>query len=574
MIRRFFDPVIHTKRLSFGSFVIAIFRGWTTLVWPYLISQLIIWIEQKSESEFIYYLKLYALLSFVIRLVNFFISRVWRRYHFDEMRTKVYKDELHAYTLLSNNETEKIGTGKANSIIQKWADKRIDMINDVFVNFFQSGFVLISILIWVFVSLWSKAFMLFFIVWGLFIWVSLYGNSMLKNERADRKEYVTEADRRIVRFVMSKFEMLLSWKFLSELSIIDTIFTKLKSFWRRIAIKQILAIDVVYVATVLVMTYWLWYSGNEIIAGNMFFGEFTLWRMLFGRMRGNIESTLYGLTSRFDNWTHVEKLRDFHDNPNKIHWYEEWVEFRYAVWEVEIRDLSFAYDESTEAEVFSDFSLRIKGKKKTALVWLSWSGKSTLVKLIAWYLRPSKWSIMIDKQDLASVSLKSYYQNIWYLTQDPSVFDWTLLDNLTYAVDGEVNKDELEKCIRLAKCEFVYGFPQGLKTEIGERGVRLSGGQRQRLAIAKIFLKDPEIIILDEPTSALDSFSEESITQAMQNLFEDRTVIIIAHRLQTVKNADDIIVIDAWKVVERGTHDELIAQWWSYAKMLELQSGF
>lgn len=126
----------------------------------------------------------------------------------------------------------------------------------------------------------------------------------------------------------------------------------------------------------------------------------------------------------------------------------------------------------------------------------------------------------------------------------------------------------------MAKCEFIYDLPQWVDTEIGERGIRLSGGQRQRLAIAKIFLKDPEIIILDEPTSALDSFSEEAITEAMHNLFENRTVIIIAHRLQTVKHADDIIVLDHGEVVERGTHHELVSQSGSYATMLELQSGF
>jgi len=124
----------------------------------------------------------------------------------------------------------------------------------------------------------------------------------------------------------------------------------------------------------------------------------------------------------------------------------------------------------------------------------------------------------------------------------------------------------VRKAIKLSKCEFIYDLPDGLKTEIGERWVRLSWGQRQRLAIAKIFLKNPEIILLDEPTSALDSFSEEAITEAMHNLFEHRTVIIIAHRLQTVKEADDIIVFDEWKIVERWTHKSLISHKGKYNK--------
>lgn len=128
--------------------------------------------------------------------------------------------------------------------------------------------------------------------------------------------------------------------------------------------------------------------------------------------------------------------------------------------------------------------------------------------------------------------------------------------------------------LRLAHCDFVFELEKGLDTEIGERGVRLSWGQKQRLAIAKIFLKDPEIILLDEPTSALDSFSEEAITEALDELFQWRTVIIVAHRLQTVKKADDIIVLEWGKVVERGNHTSLIAEGWIYNKMLELQSWF
>ena len=135
-------------------------------------------------------------------------------------------------------------------------------------------------------------------------------------------------------------------------------------------------------------------------------------------------------------------------------------------------------------------------------------------------------------------------------------------------------QDKIHEIIKLSKCEFIYDFEKWLETEIGERWVRLSWWQRQRLAIAKIMLKDPKIIILDEPTSALDSFSEELITKAMNNLFTWRTVLVIAHRLQTVKHADEIIVIDNGEIQERGKHSELVEKNWIYNRMLELQSGF
>jgi len=163
---------------------------------------------------------------------------------------------------------------------------------------------------------------------------------------------------------------------------------------------------------------------------------------------------------------------------------------------------------------------------------------------------------------------------VGYLTQEPSVFDGTVIENLLYAVEKKPSKKQIETIIQQAHCEFIYDLPNGIDTEIGERGIKLSGGQKQRLAIAKIFLKDPKIIILDEPTSALDSLSEQKITEAMHNLFRGRTVLIIAHRLQTVKHASEIIVIDTGKIIERGTHTSLVRKNGYYKKMLDLQSGF
>jgi len=238
------------------------------------------------------------------------------------------------------------------------------------------------------------------------------------------------------------------------------------------------------------------------------------------------------------------------------------------------------------------------------------------MKLLAWYIKPDSGSIIIDNQNLKDISLQSYYPHIWYLTQEPSVFDGTVWENLTYwlsssevviarsetqwsdvanqwvennniAPEGSTfgvdcfvarNDEELQqkinRIIKLARCEFIYDFKDWLQTEIGEKGVRLSWGQRQRLAIAKIMLKDPEIILLDEPTSALDSENEEMVTQALNELFKGKTVIVIAHRLQTVKHADQILYIDGGQIIESWTHTQLLDLWGKYATMVELQSWF
>lgn len=268
----------------------------------------------------------------------------------------------------------------------------------------------------------------------------------------------------------------------------------------------------------------------------------------------------------------IEKMWDFFDTTPQIQWYEEWEDFVYKKGKIELKKVSYSYDASKP--VFQSLDLKIAGNTVTALVWPSGGWKSTLVKLISGYIRQDSWDILIDDQSLSDLSLKSYYKDIGYLTQEPSVFDGTIRENLLYAVQKDCSEKKIEEIIWLAHCEFVYDLVDWLDTEIWERGIKLSWGQKQRLAIAKIFLKNPKIIILDEPTSALDSISEKKISEALHNLFHKRTVIIIAHRLQTVKHADDIVVIESWKVIERWTHSELVEKKWFYKEMLDLQSGF
>jgi ABC-type multidrug transport system fused ATPase/permease subunit len=254
-----------------------------------------------------------------------------------------------------------------------------------------------------------------------------------------------------------------------------------------------------------------------------------------------------------------------------IKWYDAWKIFKTSSDKIIISNMTYWY---TSKNIFDKFSLEIKWLQKTAFVWASGGWKTTLMKILAWYLRPKSWTVDIFWNDLKKTSLKSYFAKIGYLTQEPSVFDWTIKENLQASVKEEASEELMIQALKDAECDFVFEYEEWIDTEIWEKWIRLSWWQRQRLAIAKIFIKNPEIILLDEPTSALDSFSEEKITKAMHRLFKWRTVIIIAHRLQTVKEADDIILIEDWKVIERGTHRELVAKKWVYKNMLDLQSGF
>jgi ATP-binding cassette, subfamily B, heavy metal transporter len=325
-----------------------------------------------------------------------------------------------------------------------------------------------------------------------------------------------------------------------------------------------IAIDLFRVGAVL-------YIALGIARGETQIGEIVIVGMIFATINRYYDSLLSSFQFFQEHFIHIEELWRYSDALVVFKWYNSGSPFVPNNQGLLLQNLSFTY--TKWEEVFKDFNLRIEPGITTAIVGRSGAGKSTLVKLILGLLTPTEGKIIIDGQDLSTVALESYYRSIAYLPQEPAIFDGTVRDNLNYALQKEATEVELKAALKKAECDFVEWLTQGLDTEIGERGIRLSGGERQRLAIARILLQDPEIIILDEPTSSLDSFSEEAVTRAMHATFPGKTVIIIAHRLQTVKDADSIVVLGRNEVLESGTHTSLIRKKGHYASMVNLQSG-
>lgn len=236
---------------------------------------------------------------------------------------------------------------------------------------------------------------------------------------------------------------------------------------------------------------------------------------------------------------------------------------------VEIGGLTFGYD--SQKPVLQDVNLLIHPRQTVALVGRSGSGKSTLVKLLFRYFEPNSGRILIDGEDIRSLDVTRYRQRLAIVHQEVDVFNGTLLQNLTYG-NRSATFEQVEDACRIAKVDdFVRLLPQGYYTVVGERGMRLSGGQRQRLGIARALLVEPDVLIFDEATSSLDYESERSIQIAMQNVIGTRTTIIIAHRLSTIRQADAIVVLDGGRIVEVGSHDELLSQQGIYRRLHSLQ---
>ena len=240
--------------------------------------------------------------------------------------------------------------------------------------------------------------------------------------------------------------------------------------------------------------------------------------------------------------------------------------------DIQVDDLTFRYDPDGE-DVLSHVSLHIKPGETVAVVGPSGGGKTTLCQLIPRFYDVTEGSIKVDGQDVRTVTQKSLRENIGIVQQDVFLFAGTVYDNILYGRPDATEEEIIDAAKKAEIYDDIMAMPNGFRTEVGERGVMLSGGQKQRISIARIFLKNPPVLILDEATSALDSVTEHRIQAAFDELAKGRTTLIIAHRLSTIRNAERVIVIDDNCIVEQGTHEELLAKGGEYADLWSAQQA-
>lgn len=303
----------------------------------------------------------------------------------------------------------------------------------------------------------------------------------------------------------------------------------------------------------------LWQGALMVKSGQMEVGDLFSFIIYTGILGGAIASfgTLYasiaqaiGATERIVNILQSDQEVTISKEaivPIKIHG------------QIEFKNIEFSYPARKDVKVLKGVNIKINNGEKIALVGQSGSGKSTLIQLLMKFYKVDSGDILIDGKSINEYDISSFRSIIGIVPQEVILFGGTIKENISYGKPNATLEEIIEAAKRSNSFDFINGFPDGLDTIVGERGVKLSGGQRQRIAIARAILKDPAILLLDEATSSLDAESERVVQEALDNLMEGRTSIIIAHRLATIKDVDRIYVIENGKIVEEGTHSELFS---------------
>ena len=313
----------------------------------------------------------------------------------------------------------------------------------------------------------------------------------------------------------------------------------------------------------------VWLGGNDILAGRMTLGDFVMYIFFIGLVAAPLVSIASIGTQITEAFAGLDRIREILDMKTEDDLDADNAPMHVIRGDVEFDHVTFEYDPGRP--VLKDVTFRAPAGSTTALVGSSGSGKSTLISLVMAFNRPLSGRVLVDGRDLTTVKLRDYRQQVASVLQENFLFDGTIADNIAYA-RPQATRAEVEEACRLAHCEeFILRFAQGYETVVGERGIKLSGGQRQRVSIARALLAEPRILILDEATSSLDSESEEMIQDALKRLRHGRTTFVIAHRLSTIRSADQILVLEGGEIVERGTHDELLARDGRYRQLYDKQ---
>jgi len=312
------------------------------------------------------------------------------------------------------------------------------------------------------------------------------------------------------------------------------------------------------------------YAGYQVIHGNLTVGTMAAFIAYIDNLYSPLRRLVNSGTTLTQAFASMDRVFELIDQKYDIDDRPDAIECKNVVGNIKFDHVSFAYDQK-EAPVLKDIDLDINVGETVALVGMSGGGKSSLVSLIPRFYDVTEGAILLDGTDIRNFKVRSLRDKIGMVLQDSILFSQSIKANILLGKPGATEEEVYDAAKAANAHDFILNLPNGYDTQVGERGVKLSGGQKQRIAIARVFLKNPPILVLDEATSALDLESEHLIQEALDKLAKDRTTFIVAHRLSTITHADRIILIEHGKIVEMGTHEELMAKHGHYFDLFQVQ---
>ncbi|WP_226087044.1 ABC transporter ATP-binding protein [Mesobacillus sp. S13] len=312
------------------------------------------------------------------------------------------------------------------------------------------------------------------------------------------------------------------------------------------------------------------FSGYQVLQGNLTIGEMAAFIAYIDRLYNPLRRLVNSSTTLTQAIASMDRVFEFMDEKYDIKDSPDATELKKVHGDISFRNVSFSYEEDGET-VLKNLNIEVQKGETIALVGMSGGGKSSFVSLIPRFFDVTEGQILLDGKDIRSFKVRSLRDKIGMVAQDNILFSESVKSNILLGRPGASDEEVIQAAKAANAHDFIMSLPEGYDTKVGERGVKLSGGQKQRVAIARVFLKNPPILILDEATSALDLESEHLIQEAIEKLAKDRTTFVVAHRLSTITHADRIVLIEHGEIVEDGSHDDLMAKQGGYHRLFQVQ---
>jgi len=546
----------HIKNIVLAALLSVVVASSTSAI-AWLLDPAIEKIFIERNQTLIIFIPLAIIVAFTAKGVSLYFAKLLMIKVGEEIKKEMQVNMLSSFIDADTQLIDSKHTGKYISNLNFDVTQITKMLSEAFLSIFKDGLTLIGLLTVMFVQNWKLSLIAMVMIPLASITAKVLGKRMGKvtteaqEKSGDLNKYLIDIfkNHKIIKiFQRELFEKIRSKKFVNDL--------KEKSI--KIASVYVRSAPIMEFFTGILIAVLIFISGilifNDELGINNFFSFLAAMMLAYQPVKTltkvNI-SISQGLSA-------AKRIIPIIDTKNYINSNHDKKKIELIDGDIEFKNVSFSYQSNIESKVLNNISVKIDGKKMTALVGQSGSGKSTFLNLIPRIYDPLEGTINIDNQDLKSINLKSLREKISIVDQNTTLFDDTVFNNIKYA-NPDASNEEVYTAAKLAMCDtFIKKLDDGFSTYIGENGTRLSGGEKQRLSIARAFLKKSEIILLDEATSALDSETEQQIQMALDKLVANKTTIVIAHRLSTILNSNKILVFNKGDIVDSGTHEELL----------------